>query len=329
MHDLNLQYLYEAARLGSMRAAADLLAVAASSISRQIVQLEAEVGTALIERGARRIRLTEAGQLLIEYHEAQLAQREIFEARLSDLKGLRAGRISLAVGEGFVGTPLSALINGFVRKHSGLQVDVQIVASSREVARLVVEDEVHLGLAFHACDDPRIRVVTSISNPLCAVMLPTHALADRAAVTLSELVGHPMCLPECSLRTRQILNEVETAERVTLQPSVTSNSIVLLKSLLQSGDLCTLLPLLAVAEEVERGDFVAVPVEAAALDGTSVHLISRLGRRLMPAPLSLVDVLTVYLDRYALRLGTISARDIVMRGSARPSQLSIAHRRCG
>jgi DNA-binding transcriptional LysR family regulator len=319
VNDLNLQYLYEAARLGSMRAAADLLTVAASSVSRQIAQLEAEVGTALIEHGARRIRLTEAGRLLIEYHEAQLAQRELFESRLSDLKGLRTGRISLAVGEGFVGSPLSALINGFVRKHSGLQVDVRILASSREVARLVVEDEAHLGLAFHACDDPRIRVLTSISLPLCAVMLPSHPLAQQASVTLSELVRYPMCLPECSFRTRQILKEVEIAEQVTLHPSVTSNSIVLLKNLLQSGDLCTLLPLLAVAEEVERGDFVAIPVDGAALYGTSVHLISRLGRRLAPAPLSLVGQLTVYLDRYALRLNTIISPDIVMPANARPS----------
>lgn len=319
MHDLNLQYLYEAARLGSMRAAADLLTVAASSISRQIAQLEAEIGTALIEHGARRIKLTEAGRLLIEYHEAQLAQREIFEARLSDLKGLRTGRISLAVGEGFVGTPLSTLINGFVRKYSGLQVDVRILASSKEVARLVVEDEAHLGLAFHACDDPRIRVVSSVSHPLCAVMLPSHPLARRAAVTLSELIRYPMCLPECSLRTRQILKEVETAERVTLQPNVTSNSIVLLKSLLQSGELCTLLPLLAVADEVERGDFIAVPLDGAALHGTSVHLITRLGRRLAPAPLNLIGELTVYLDRNALRFRTIGTHDILMAGNARPS----------
>ncbi len=319
MHDLNLQYLYEAARLGSMRAAADLLTVAASSISRQIAQLEAEIGTALIEHGSRRIKLTEAGCLLIEYHEAQLAQREIFEARLSDLKGLRTGRISLAVGEGFVGSPLSALINGFIRKHSGLQVDVHIVASSREVARLVVEDEAHLGLAFHASDDPRIRVLTSTSNPLCAVMLPSHPLARHAAVTLSELVQYPMCLPECSFRTRQILKEVEIAEGITLQPSVTSNSIGLLKNLLQSGDLCTLLPLLAVAEEVERGEFAAVEVHGAALNGTSVHLMSRLGRRLTPAPLRLIDELTIYLDRYALRFNRIRTPGIVMRGNARPS----------
>ncbi len=131
------------------------------------------------------------------------------------------------------------------------------------------------------------------------------------------------------MRTRQILSEVEAAERVTLQPGVTSNSIVFLKSLLLSSDLCTLLPLLAVAEEVERGDFIAVPVDGAALHGTSIHLISRLGRRLTPAPLSLVDVLTVYLDRYALRSSTMSMGDVVMPRGTRPSQLAIPLRRCG
>ncbi len=186
MHELNLQYLYEAARLGSMRAAADLLAVAASSISRQIAQLEGEVGTALIERGARRLRLTEAGRLLIEYHEAQLTQREIFEARLSDLKGLRTGRISLAVGEGFVGTPLSTLINGFVCKNPGLQLDVHILASSREVARLVVEDEAHLGLAFDASQPPVCghAADTPSGGPCCCDPVRVGPLPDVPAGAL-------------------------------------------------------------------------------------------------------------------------------------------------
>jgi DNA-binding transcriptional LysR family regulator len=58
MQDLNVRYLYEAARLGSMRAVADQLDVAVSSISRQISQLEAEVGVALIEHGRRTVMLT-------------------------------------------------------------------------------------------------------------------------------------------------------------------------------------------------------------------------------------------------------------------------------
>jgi DNA-binding transcriptional LysR family regulator len=317
LQDLNLQYLYEAARLGSMRAAADLLTVAASSISRQIAQLEAELGTALIEHGSRRIKLTEAGRLLIEYHESQLAQREIFEERLADLKGLRTGRVSLAMGEGFVGTPLCTLLNRFVNRHSGLQVDVRILASSSEVARLVVEDEAHLGLAFHTHDDPRIRVVSSMSQPLCAVMPPSHELAGRPALSLCDLIRFPMCLPETSFRTRQILKELEIAERVTLQPSVSCNSIALLKSLLLCGDLCTLLPLLAVAEEVERGELIAIPLTGIALQGTYVHLINRLGRRLTPAPLSLMNELSSYLNRYAPRPGVIKSRPTLVADNVR------------
>jgi DNA-binding transcriptional LysR family regulator len=298
LHDLNVRYLYEAARLGSMRAAADRLGVAVSSISRQISQLEAELGVALIEHGRRSLLLTEAGKLLIDYYSEQLTHRESFEARLADLKGLRTGRLSLAIGEGFIGAQLAGLVSRFVAKHRGILLDVRVMASSSEVARLVLEDEAHLGLAFQASDDPRIRVLASVRHPLCAIMRPTHPLAKQQRVTLAELALHPMCLPESSFRTRQLIKVAEVAERVFLQPSVTSNSLALLKTLLCSGELLTLLPMLAVSEEVERGAFVAIPVQSAALEDTSVHLIGRLGRHLTPAPLRLLNSLMSYLNGY-------------------------------
>jgi DNA-binding transcriptional LysR family regulator len=298
LQDLNVRYLYEAARLGSMRAAADQLGVAVSSISRQISQLEAELGVALIEHGRRSLLLTEAGKLLIDYYSEQMTHRESFESRLADLKGLRTGRLSLAIGEGFIGAQLAGLVARFVSKHQGILLDIRVTASSSEVARLVLEDEAHLGLAFQASDDPRIRVLASVRHPLCAIMRPTHPLAKKQSVTLEELALHPMCLPESSFRTRQLLKVAEVAERVFLQPSVTSNSLALLKTLLSSGDLLTLLPMLAVSEEVERGALAAVPVQSTALEETSVHLISRLGRHLTPAPLRLLNSLMSYLNGY-------------------------------
>jgi DNA-binding transcriptional LysR family regulator len=298
VHDLNVRYLYDAARLGSMRAAADQLGVAVSSISRQITQLEAELGVALIEHGRRSLLLTEAGKLLIDYYCQQRTHREAFEAQLADLKGLRTGRLSLAIGEGFIGTELAGLISRFVSKHQGILLDIRVTASSSEVARLVLEDEAHLGLAFQASDDPRIRVLASVRHPLCAIMRPSHPLAKQQSVTLAELALHPMCLPESSFRTRQIIKVAEVSERVFLQPNVTSNSLALLKTLLSSGDLLTLLPMLAVSEELERGAFVAIPVQSSALEDTSVHLIARLGRHLTPAPLRLLNSLMSYLSGY-------------------------------
>jgi DNA-binding transcriptional LysR family regulator len=297
VYDVNIEYLYQAARLGTMRAAAQLLGISASSISRQVTQLESEIGAAIIEHGSHRVRLTEVGQLLVEYYAGQLSQRETFESRLADLKGLRSGRIGLALGEGFVGADLSAALARLVNRHPGLQVDVRVLAASSEVAKLVVEDEAHLGLVFDTCSDPRIRVMGSVSLPLCAIMAPSHPLAHRNGVSLRELSQHAVCLPDGSFRTRQLLKLSERAQGTTLQPSVTCNSIALLKTLLRTGELCTLLPPLGVADEIERGELSAVPIEGFTLHDTSAQVITRLGRQLPPAPLSLISVLKRFLER--------------------------------
>lgn len=296
MQELNLRYLYEAAKLGSMRAAADNLGVAVSSVSRQISQLEAEIGVGLIEHGRRTIKLTETGMLLVEHYTEQLRLNESFDAKLSDIKGLRTGRVLLAIGEGFIGEPLSNLLIRFNAKHPGLFVNVHMSASSNEVVRLVAEDDAHLGLVFQSSDDPRIRVLASVRQPLCAIMKIDHPLAAHKLLKLADLKPYRLCLPESSFRTRQLLQAAESSERVSLQPSLTSNSITLMKSLLSSGEFFTLLPVLAVSKEVESGHFAAVPIDSTTFQDAAVQLISRLGRRLPPAPLRMLNALTTYLQ---------------------------------
>lgn len=296
LQDLNLRYLYEAAKLGSMRAAADSLGVAVSSVSRQIAQLEEDLGVSLIEHGRRNIKLTQAGELLIAHYSDQSRLNEAFEAKLSDIKGLRTGRIELAIGEGFVGRPLSNMLVRFNARHPGLFINVHISASSNEVVSLVAADDAHLGLVFQSSDDPRIRVLASVRQPLCAVMKVDHPLATRKLLKLADLKTDRLCLPESSFRTRQLLRTAESEEGVSLQPSVSSNSLTLLKSLLTASEFVTVLPVLAVSEEVRNGQFAAVPIDSAALQEASVQLIGRLGRRQPPAPLRMVSALTTYLE---------------------------------
>jgi DNA-binding transcriptional LysR family regulator len=296
VQELNLRYLYEAAKLGSMRAAADSLGVAVSSVSRQISQLEEELGLALIEHGRRNIKLTQTGELLIEHYSDQLRLNEAFEAKLSDIRGLRTGRIQLAIGEGFIGQPLSNMLVRFNAKHPGLFINVHMSASSNEVVSLVSADDAHLGLVFQSSDDPRIRVLASVRQPLCAVMKADHPLAACKLLKLTDLKAHRLCLPESSFRTRQLLQTAEADEGVFLQPSLTSNSITLLKSLLNASEFFTVLPVLAVSKEIENGQLTAVPIDSPALQEASVQLIARLGRRLPPAPMRMISALTTYLE---------------------------------
>jgi DNA-binding transcriptional LysR family regulator len=124
-----------------------------------------------------------------------------------------------------------------------------------------------------------------------------------------------LCLPESSFRTRQLLQTAESNERVSLQPSITCNSITLLKSLLGSGEFFTLLPVLAVSKEVENRQFAAVPIDSTALQDAAVQLISRLGRRLPPAPSRMLSALTTYLQASG---GTVDLGGIGIEASVPP-----------
>ena len=69
-----LRTFCEVARRGSFSAAADALAFTQPSVSRQVAMLESEVGAQLLERDARRVRLTQAGELMLEHAEAVLGR---------------------------------------------------------------------------------------------------------------------------------------------------------------------------------------------------------------------------------------------------------------
>ena len=69
-----LNYVDEVARAGSIRQAADRLHVAASAVNRRILDLEAELGTAIFERLPRGVRLTAAGEIFVAYIRSRSAQ---------------------------------------------------------------------------------------------------------------------------------------------------------------------------------------------------------------------------------------------------------------
>src|SRR4051794_40766748 len=91
-----LRVLREVATCGSFSAAAESLAYTQSAVSQQIAALEREAGTTLVERNARGIRLTDAGEALVRHAEKVLATLSEAEAELDAIAGLRSGRVRLA-----------------------------------------------------------------------------------------------------------------------------------------------------------------------------------------------------------------------------------------
>jgi DNA-binding transcriptional LysR family regulator len=299
VQNTSLRYFYEAAQLGSMRAAGDKMGVAVSSISRQIAQLENELGLLLLERGRRTVKLTEAGELALDYYRRSTAEREQFDSRVRDLRGLKAGRVDIAIGEGFVTAAFSDMINGFINKHVGVQIVSTTAASSVELVRLVAEDEVHCGLVLQTPTDPRVRIKACVPQPIVVLARPDHPIAALSRVMLSDIAQHRVCLVPEGFLTRRALAQAERAENVWLQPAVTTNSLQLLKEMAKSGECVTVLPVIAAIPEIESGSLKAISIATAALENSTTCLITRIGRQLPVPAVRLLSVIEANLRKWA------------------------------
>lgn len=292
-----IHYFYMTHKAGSMRAASDLLNVAPSSISRQISQLEEEVGLPLIERGRRSIKLTEAGEAVIDYYREELALEETFRENLESLRGLKRGHIRIAMGEGFVSNSLADVIADFIVTHPGIRISVD-VAATNDLVRMVSEDEVHFGLTFEAPADPRLSRRLSLEAPMRLLVAPGHALATRPRVTLKDVTDQVLALPGGGFRIRQVLQQAETRDSVHLTPSFTSNSLALLKDFARSGKGATILPQVAAISELSDGSLISVPIESRVLSETTINVMTRRGRQLPSAIIAFMNVISSSLSQW-------------------------------
>jgi DNA-binding transcriptional LysR family regulator len=295
--EAGMRYFYEAASQGSMRLASEKLGVAVSSISRQISQLEAELGMPLIERGRRSVKLTEAGRIAYEFHRTNMVEQDNFRSQIHSLRGVKTGSIEIAVGEGFLGSAFFQTINAFHTANRGLRIETH-VATTSEIVRMIQDDEAHFGLVLQINPEPKIRIRASANQDVLVLTHPTHPLTRKKQVTIADLAEHDLCLPPRGFRIRQILAQAEAAANIFLEPAITTNSIVMMRDLAAEGKVATVLPRIAVFGELADGRLAGIPFVDGVIEASSIHLISRLGRQLHGAPAKLMTVFEAKMRRW-------------------------------
>lgn len=291
-------YLYEAIRMGTVRAAADKLNVAPSAVSRQISLLEEELAITLIERHRKGVTPTDAGNVVLKYYQELMSCEENCVAKLNALQGLHRGHIKLAVGEGFVGDLMSGPLPEFNRLYPDLTLSIS-VGGTNEVSRQIEEDEAHIGLLFHPGSNPRIRSQAISCQPICAIVSPEHPLAKRKTpVKIEGLLDYPLALPESRFGVRQLLSIAEFQQRVRFQPIMTTDSISVLKYFVRSNMGITLLPEFVVSSEVADKQLIAIEVDHEILASGEAHMVTRLGRQLSEGPNKLLQHLMSWMKAF-------------------------------
>jgi DNA-binding transcriptional LysR family regulator len=183
-----LRILREVAAQGSFSAAAETLAFTQPAISRQIATLEAEAGTRLVDRTARGVRLTPAGELLVEHAEAILGRLAAAESQLEALAEVDAGRLRLGTFPTASATLTPLAIAAFAQEYPG--VDLRLFEGrSPEMLPLVAAGDLDLAVVPDTDPDPPADVELEflMDDPFYLALAREHPLADAGELRMEDL----------------------------------------------------------------------------------------------------------------------------------------------
>jgi DNA-binding transcriptional LysR family regulator len=274
-----LRYFHAVSRTKSIRKAAETLNVAQSAVSRQIKNLEEELGVPLFDRQPRGVRLTDAGQVLARYAQQTMMSLERVRSEIDDLRALRRGTVNLSTVEAGVLNVVPEVAADFRRRYPAVRLAVW-VRGSRGVVDMLLGDDADLGLAFNAPAHPDIEVVARREQQLYAVVSPGHRLAGVREARMEDLAGEALAVPDTSFGIRRLVDEMQLSAGIRIEPVLVTDSIQLLASFarLSLGVAC--LPFFAIAGDVDAGRVVAVPLADALARAAGIDLMVHRGRRL-------------------------------------------------
>jgi DNA-binding transcriptional LysR family regulator len=188
-----MRVLREVAVRGSFSAAADALSFTQSAVSQQIAALEREAGAVLVQRSARGVRLTEAGEALVRHTDGIMARLAEAEAELEAIAGLRGGRLRMAAFESAGATLMPLAIAAFRERHPAVELSLSLTEPEDCVPQLRT-GELDLAIVFHSAvqhADDGIHRVHLVEDPMYLVLPRDHPLANRRRLRLEDLAGEP------------------------------------------------------------------------------------------------------------------------------------------
>jgi DNA-binding transcriptional LysR family regulator len=227
-HLIALNYIDVIAKAGSIRKAAETLAITSTALNRRVLAMEDELGVPIFDRLPRGVRLTTAGEILIHHIRSQLSDMERVKSQISDLAGERRGHVAIACSQALLPFFLPEQISVYRKEHPA--VTFAVLLRDRAAAEQALADmSADLALVFEPVRRSEFQNLLNIRQPLHAVMAPSHPLAERETVRLRDCLRFPVALPTEQYGVRHLLEAAVRRTSLTLNPAVVSDSFEFLR----------------------------------------------------------------------------------------------------
>jgi len=258
------------------------------AVSIVIRKLEESVGQPLLVRGARQVKLTDAGELLRDYAERLLNLRDEIQKGMEDLGNLGRGELRLGVNESSIHALLPALAR-YRKLYPGVKL-IMHRTLSRDIPQEVLNYRLDLGTVSYVPEDPKLAAVEILQDELTFVVPPKHRLARRRSVDIKELGEETFIAHNVESPYRSRVIQLFEKHRTPLRRDIEMPTIESIKRFVQMGMGVAIVPRMCVLWEVEKKLLAEVRIRQLKMP-RSLYLVSRRGARLSHAAAGLMRLL--------------------------------------
>lgn len=201
------------ARSGSISKGAELALLAVGAASKRITDLEAAMGTPLLERHSRGVTLTVAGQALQRHAQRILGDVDQLAADLSDYASGLVGVVRLWCNTSAVTQFLPKDIASFTAANPGIRIELE-EEDSNEVVLAVLDGRADVGIFADRTPAHGLQVMNYRADRLVLVVPRGHPLARRRSMRFEEAIDHDfVCLSKGTSLAKRLQAETEALGR--------------------------------------------------------------------------------------------------------------------
>ena len=268
--------------------AAKELRMSQPGVSSHVKQLEWHAGLPLFEQMGRKIYLTAAGHEMLRYSRAIIQQIKEADEALAALKGIRGGRLNIAVisaGDYF----FPGLLAEFCRRHENVTVRLS-VNNREEIVRQLTENTTDLTVLLRPPENPDMVAEAFAPQPHVIIAAPEHRLVRKRHISLQALANEAFIVRERGSDTRIAMEELLAESRVKFKVTMEIKSTETIKQAVIAGMGISFLSAHTIGRELELGRLAVLDIEGFPVM-RKWHVVHHRNKRLPPVAVAFKEFL--------------------------------------
>jgi DNA-binding transcriptional LysR family regulator len=276
---------------GGFTRAATALHLSQPAISKSLKELELQLRLPLIERSARSIQLTEAGQALYERARELFGVEALAEQELRELRGLRRGVLRIGASTTIATYMLPPVLGAFHSAHPAVRIQASS-ANTRAVLRMLLESRVDVALVEGPVSHPRVEVHPWRDDELVVIAPSEHRLLRARRPKVADLAAEQFLVREPGSGTRDVSEQALAAHGVRVRRTMRVGGTEAIKQAVAAGLGLAIVSRAAAADQLALGRLAVLEVDGLEIRRTLARLTLR-GRAPGPAARAFDALLSV------------------------------------